>query len=184
VVVTVEASGGAANAATACTLGGQAMTLVATTDNSAAAVAMFKIASSAISNAATAVVVATWSSAPNRNSINVFSVSGPLGSVYDSFASSTGATISSFSDTMQIPAGGCVIASSINNGSAYTWVGVTEGSDEFFEFTYTSTASAAFASDTVNQTISATFASSTSSGAPVRFLPAATDSLRAQRRRV
>jgi hypothetical protein len=164
VVVTVEASGGAANAATACTLGGQAMTLVATTDNSAAAVAMFKIASSAISNAATAVVVATWSSAPNRNSINVFSVSGPLGSVYDSFASSTGATISSFSDTMQIPAGGCVIGSTVNNGAANTWSGLTEGSDEFFESTYTSAASAAFASDTVNQTISATFASSTSSG--------------------
>jgi hypothetical protein len=166
VVVTVEASGGSANAPTACTLGGQAMTLVATTDNANAAggVAMFKIASSAISNAATAVVVATWSSAPNRNSINVLSVSGPLGSVYDSYASSDDATISSFSDTMQIPAGGCVIASSINNGSAYTWVGLTEDSDEYVEFYYTSAASAAFASDTVNQTISATFASSTSSG--------------------
>ena len=169
IIVSAQASGGNANAAASCTVAGVTATKIDdSSDGNNPGVTMFKIARADVSGATTGDVIATWSHAPGRASIDTASVDGEVGDVTATKEHSTGANTSSVTSDMSVSAGGIVIAAVIHNasGGGTSWTNVAEGSDPpAFNSTHSSFASADFeTAQTV--TVTATFASNaTSSGA-------------------
>jgi len=167
IIVSVQGGGGSANAAASCTVEGEAATKIDGTGTGEPGVSMFKIARADVSGATTGDVIATWSSAPGRASIDTASVDGEVGDVTATKEHSTGANTSSVTSDMSVSAGGIVIAAVLHNDGGTSWTeNLTEGSDEGpFESVRSSFASGNFAT-AQTATITATFASNaTSSGA-------------------
>jgi hypothetical protein len=164
IIVSAQGGGGSANAAASCTVAGVAATKIEDSGSGGEpGVTMFKIARADVSGATTGDVIATWSSAPGRASIDTASVDGEVGDVTSTKKVTSGATLGNVSHGMAVSAGGIVIAAVIHNDGGTSWTNVTEGSDPSpFESTRSSFASADFATDQT-VTVTATFASNSSS---------------------